>query len=94
MSSLSQGAGNLGNLPPGFSCGVAFPTLADMAGRIRAGENREMQFRLMNLIVATTVACFVAATVTTDVARFALWLPLAMLFWHVYHFGRELRQWP
>jgi hypothetical protein len=53
-----------------------------------------MQFRLMNLVAATTVSCFVAALVTVDVARLALWLPLALLRWHLYQFGRELRQWP
>ena len=53
-----------------------------------------MQFGLMQLLVVTTIACFAAALVTLDLARFALSLPMALLFWHLYHFGRELRQWP
>jgi energy-converting hydrogenase Eha subunit H len=58
------------------------------------GMSDRMQFKLMNLLAVMTALCFVAALVTLDVARFALWLPLALLCWHLYHFGRELKQWP
>ena len=53
-----------------------------------------MKFKLMNLLTLTTASCFLAALVTIDITRLALWLPLALLFWHLYHFGRELQQWP
>ena len=53
-----------------------------------------MRFKLMNLLTLTTACCFGAALITPDVAQLALWLPLALLSWHVYHFGRELNQWP